>query len=153
MPKIFAVVAALLAACNAKDVINANPELATTLAQQDPTTTRSSSSSTQVTTSEDGTTKKVITKVIVIETEEEAEGVEGWVPPCELKFVSAVFGLTEVTEDAAKKYKDGQRTFQASTDEWGEGWNGEKKSLNFVYDVCGNITPVVVREGDSITLP
>ncbi len=95
----------------------------------------------------------MIRRVVVIETTNMDEGVEGWELPCDLNLVSVVWGMQEVTEDAAKKYEAGQKNFVASVEEWGDGWPGYKKTLDVVYEACGNFASVSAREGESIILP
>jgi len=70
-----------------------------------------------------------------------------------MEIISVVWGLEEYTEAAKKKYASGQRTFSASSDEWGDGWPGYKKTLDVAYKYCKNFTGVSVKEGGEIQLP
>ena len=64
------------------------------------------------------------------------------------------WGLADLTDVAIQKYNGGDRNFLATNEYWGkDGWPTYTKSLVIVYDICGHYTSVVVREGQTATLP
>ena len=142
------VVAALFAAASAQNLKADNP--INMYQESTSTTSSSSSSSTETIVDENG--NKVTRKVIVIEETVSEDEIEGEAP-CKSNIVAAVWGMKEVTEAMQKKYDEGQHKFEASNEEWGEGWASYKKTLDVVYDTCGNFASVSTREGGAVSIP
>eukprot|EP00349_Pseudokeronopsis_sp_Brazil_P001278 CAMPEP_0202957888 /NCGR_PEP_ID=MMETSP1396-20130829/2266_1 /ASSEMBLY_ACC=CAM_ASM_000872 /TAXON_ID= /ORGANISM="Pseudokeronopsis sp., Strain Brazil" /LENGTH=102 /DNA_ID=CAMNT_0049675617 /DNA_START=28 /DNA_END=336 /DNA_ORIENTATION=+ len=76
------------------------------------------------------------------------------VPACKhARILGATWGLSDVTAHVAHQYNLGNTVFTANEATFGDSHHAGTNTLSVVYEQCGNIATLVVKEGETVTIP